>query len=273
MHLERGCINKKPRTDEFFVLSVIAKNMAHVLAEKTLDAFTKFLYPIDVRLLHPPRAVLGVGFAGLEFLNAFLYIEIPRNIADKIFHRRESTHRFDSDRLGDIDRIEPRHAHQLWLAVDLSRARTALAGLAVPAAGEVRRRFGLDLMHCVEHDHSLGYLGLVIDHLTALAAASPYAECCFHLGTRTPSSAKRSYRGKKVFRALHSLRTRASAFPSSHFLDHLFQFRRHFGKRYMRDLHFPINLFHRDIELCKFRVLLGIVFTKLPAAAFLTFDR
>src|SRR5688572_28453675 len=79
--------------------------------------------------------------------------------------------------------------------------------------------------------------------------------------------------GVKVIRASHSLRTRASAFPSSHFLDHLLQFRRHFGKRYMRDLHFPINLFHRDIELCKFRVVLGIVFTKLPAAAFLTFDR
>jgi len=31
-------------------------------------------------------------------------------------------------------------------------------------------------MNGVEHDHALGDLGLVIDHFTALAAASSYAE-------------------------------------------------------------------------------------------------
>ena len=52
--------------------------------------------------------------------------------------------------------VEPRHAHQARHAVDLGRARAALAGLAVPAHGEVVGLLGLDLVDGVEHDHALG---------------------------------------------------------------------------------------------------------------------
>ena len=41
-------------------------------------------------------------------------------------------------------------------AVDLGRARPALARLAVPAHGQVVGLLGLDLVHGVEHDHALG---------------------------------------------------------------------------------------------------------------------
>ena len=64
--------------------------------------------------------------------------------------------------LSSRQRVEPRHAHQLRLAVDLGRARSALAGLAVPAAREVGRLLGLNRVHRVEHDHAFAGFGLVV---------------------------------------------------------------------------------------------------------------
>ena len=102
------------------------------------------------------------------------------------FDRRKRTHRLDRDGLVERDRVEPRHAHQLWHAVDLGRARAAFSGLAVPAAGEIAGRFGLYLMHGVEHDHAFGDLGLVIDHLTARRPAASDTECrFFHMNLAT----------------------------------------------------------------------------------------
>ena len=39
------------------VLVVIAQHVAHVLAQKALDALPEFLHAVDVLLLHAPRAV------------------------------------------------------------------------------------------------------------------------------------------------------------------------------------------------------------------------
>jgi hypothetical protein len=64
-----------------------------------------------------------------------------------------------------IDVAEPGHAHQARHSVDLGGARSALARLAVPARGEVRRALGLDLMNGVEDDHPLPDVGLEIDEL------------------------------------------------------------------------------------------------------------
>ena len=52
-----------------------------------------------------------------------------------------------------------------------------LPGLAVPAAREVGRLLGLDLVHGVEHDHALADLGrVVVLNSPALAVAAPDAK-------------------------------------------------------------------------------------------------
>src|ERR1700740_2101591 len=48
VHLERGCINQKPRTDELIVHRVLAKHVTNILAQEALDAFSKLLNSIDV---------------------------------------------------------------------------------------------------------------------------------------------------------------------------------------------------------------------------------
>jgi hypothetical protein len=64
--------------------------------------------------------------------------------------------------------IEPRHAHQHRLAVDLRRARAAFAGFAVPSAGEVVGGLGLNLMNRVKDDHAFGDFGGVVFELAAV---------------------------------------------------------------------------------------------------------
>ena len=62
----------------------------------------------------------------------------------------------------EIELVQPGHAHQPRIAVDLGRARPALAGLAVPANGEIVRLLGLNLVDGVEHDHAFGDRGRVV---------------------------------------------------------------------------------------------------------------
>ena len=181
VHLERGGVNEKSRADKFLVFCVVAKHVTNVLAQKTLDALAKFLHAVDVFLLHSPRAVLGVGRSRFEFLDAFFDLVIPRDVCDQVLDRRKRPHRFDRYRLVERDRVEPRHAHQLRHTVDLGRARAAFSGFAVPATSEVPGGFGLYLMHGVEHDHPLGDLGLVVDHLAAVTSAASDAECCLFI--------------------------------------------------------------------------------------------
>src|SRR5205807_138418 len=69
-----------------------------------------------------------------------------------------------------------RHAHQARHPVDLSRARSAFAGLAIPAHGQVSGVFRLDPVDRVENDHSLGDLRLVVAELSARTGASPDAK-------------------------------------------------------------------------------------------------
>ena len=59
------------------------------------------------------------------------------------------------DRLALGQLVHPRHAHQARQAVDLGRARAALARLAVPPAGQVGGRSGLDPVEDVEDDLAL----------------------------------------------------------------------------------------------------------------------
>jgi hypothetical protein len=162
MHFQRGHVNQKTRPDEFVVHLMIAQHMANVLAEKTLDALPKFLNAIDVGLLHPPRPIRRIRRARTERLDSTLHQKIPRDVCDQVFQDRERLHRFDRDRPIERQIAHPRHTHQLWHPVHFGRARSTLAGLAIPSTGQVVCLGSLDLMDSVEHNHSFGAFGRVI---------------------------------------------------------------------------------------------------------------
>ena len=84
-------------------------------------------------------------------------------------------HRGDRDGLAGLEVREPGHAQQPRPAVDLGRAGAALAGLAVPAHGEVAGLGGLQPVDGVEHDLALGDLDGVVLELAALVVAAPDA--------------------------------------------------------------------------------------------------
>src|SRR5262245_5552672 len=130
MQLERGDINEKPRADELFVQMVVAKDVAHVLAKKTLDALPKLLDAVHIFLRHPPGTIGCIGRSRLEFFDALFDRVVPRDIGNKVFDYRESFDRLDRDGLIQWNGVEPRHAHQTRLAVDFRRTRTAFARLA-----------------------------------------------------------------------------------------------------------------------------------------------
>src|SRR5207237_9260782 len=86
----------------------------------------------------------------------------------------------DGHRLFERQRVQPGHAHQAREAVDLRRAGAALAGLAVPAHGEVVGLLGLDAVDGVEDDHALRDFGRVVAEGAALAVAAPDGEGRLH---------------------------------------------------------------------------------------------
>ena len=161
-------------------LLVLAQHVAHVLAQETLDALAKLLHAIDVGLLHPPGAIRRIGRARLEFLDRLLHAEVPGDVGDQVADRGERVHRLDDHRHVQVQLAQPRHAHQLGHAVDLSGARTALAGLAVPAHRQVGRLLRLDAVDGIQHHHALFHRRLVILKLPAARIAAPDAEQRLH---------------------------------------------------------------------------------------------
>src|SRR5690606_34495853 len=84
------------------------------------------------------------------------------------------------------------------LAVDLHRAGAALAGLAVPAAGQVRSLGRLQPVDHVEDDLALVDLNLVVGEFTAVGVASPdpelaHAHRVLSFGVRPESSSSVRY--------------------------------------------------------------------------------
>ena len=128
-------------------------------------------------------------------------------------------------------------------AVDLGRARAALARLAVPAHGQVAGLLGLDLVHGVEHDHALRDLGRVV------------------------AEARRPAR-----RRARCGRSRA---PSLHLLDDLLQLGRHLRDRRRGSSCMPPSgpLRTTRLSLPKRRVLVREVLAEVAAAALLALER
>jgi len=103
MHFECSRIDKEARTDKFLVLVVFSQNVAHVLAEKTLDALAKLLNALDVSLLNAPCTIGGIRRTGFELLDRFLGPEIPRNIRDKVAYDWKRVHWLQDDRGTQVD--------------------------------------------------------------------------------------------------------------------------------------------------------------------------
>src|SRR5207237_1952405 len=123
------------RAAELLYLLVIAQHVANVLTEKAFNALAKLLHAIDLALIHLPFHVRP----GCERRNLSVDAVIPGNVGDEILQHRKAFHRLNCDRLVQRQSVETRLAGQSRPSIDFRRARTALAGLAVPAYGEIRR--------------------------------------------------------------------------------------------------------------------------------------
>jgi hypothetical protein len=95
MHLELSRVNQEPRSDELLVQLMIAQDVTDILAEKALDAFSEFLHPVRVRLLHAPGPIGSVRRARRELPDPLLGPEVGRDIGHQIADKRKSTHGLD----------------------------------------------------------------------------------------------------------------------------------------------------------------------------------
>ena len=96
--------------------------------------FRILLDPLDVLLVPAPILLHVVGRR--ERLDRLVDPVVPRHVGDEVADQREGAHRFDRDRLIEVEVGQAGLAGQARAAVDLGAARAALGGLAVPADGE-----------------------------------------------------------------------------------------------------------------------------------------
>src|SRR6266571_1632985 len=174
MHFEPGDSHKEAWTAKLLLLFVIAQHVTDVLAEKAFDALAKFLHAIDFALIHLPFYV----WLRRERRNLLVHTIIPGDVSDQILEHRKRLHWLHGDWSIERQRIETRLAGQTWPAVDFRRARAALAGLAVPAHGEIGRVMRLNVMQRVEHNHTGRDRHLVFDQVTIAAVAAKDFESC-----------------------------------------------------------------------------------------------
>src|SRR5262249_37540694 len=95
--------------------------------------------------------------------------------------------RLARDHLVGCKAVHASHARQPWLAVDLHRAASALAGLAVPAQREVVGVTGLDPVQHVQHNHPRIDLYVVRLEVTAGRVATPDLELALAHSTPAPT--------------------------------------------------------------------------------------
>ena len=119
MHLERRHVNKKARPNELLVLVVFAQYVTDVLTQETFNAFSKFLDPIHVLLLHTPASIGDIGRTRLEFFDLFFDAKIPRHVGHQILDQWKALHGLDCHRPLQWKLVESRHTHQPRHPIDL----------------------------------------------------------------------------------------------------------------------------------------------------------
>src|SRR5439155_1114235 len=180
VHVEAGQLDEEARPREILLLLlVVADDVADVLAQEALDALVELLDAIDV-LLHHPIGAVGLRRLQAERRDLLGLLVVVRHVGDEIADQREGPDRRDADGLAGREGVHPGHAHEPGLAVDLRAARAALAGLAVPPAGQVARLGGLQAMDHVEDDHALVEVDVVgLEFAAACLRSSSFFRASF----------------------------------------------------------------------------------------------
>src|SRR5258705_6218368 len=106
------------RTGKAIEHPMLAQDVADVLAQETLDALPEFLHAVDVGLRHAPGAIRRVRRPWREGLDLLLHSKVPRHVRHQILDPRKSPHRLDGGAARQVALVQPRHAHEPWLAVD-----------------------------------------------------------------------------------------------------------------------------------------------------------
>src|SRR4029453_3376198 len=176
VHLQLGVADEHARAGEAgLVLLVVADDVADVLAQEALDALVELLHPVDVLLGHPVGAV-GLPGPGRERRHPLGHLEVERHVGAKVADDREGARGVAGDRLAPLEDVQAGHAQQARAAVDLGRAGAALAGLAVPAHGQVAGLGGLDAVDGVQHHLTVLAGHGVVAQLPAGLVAAPQPE-------------------------------------------------------------------------------------------------
>src|SRR4051812_32062371 len=239
MHLKRRGVHEEARANELVVFAVLTQNVAHILAEKTLDALAKFLYAFDIGLLYTPSAIGRIGRTRPEFPDGLLYFEVPGNVGDQIPDYREGMHGLENDRHLLAKIAEPGHAHEFGHAIDLSGTRAAFACLAIPPHGQVGRLLRLNAVNGIENDHALVDWSDEILELTAGRISAPDSK--------------------------QGLRCHLF-----HLLDHGFEFVGQRPKRTLLNNHCAVRTaLDHDVAFAPFGIFVWEIFTKLRAPALL----
>ena len=162
MHVELSKTNEEARTcKSFFILLVIANNVAGILAEETFNALTELLTTLHIDLFHTVLAELKVSWAS-KCGNFQRLLVIKRNVGDQVANDREGTEWSHCNSFFIRESIHTRHTHQTWTTVNFRAARTALASFAIPTDCKIWGLRGLKAMNHVEYDFAFIDLNVVI---------------------------------------------------------------------------------------------------------------
>src|ERR1700674_766533 len=172
VHLQARDPDHEPWTLESALQIVGSQDMADVLAEEALDAFTELHHALNVLLLHPPGlAAREIFLAGRKRWYFLVDLVVPADVGHEVFDHREGFHRSNAQPATVL--CDRRLAHEARKAVYLGRAGSAFGRLAVPAHGKIGGHVRLDPKHRVEDDHALAYRDAVGNQLTAPGVAAP----------------------------------------------------------------------------------------------------
>src|SRR5664280_2593969 len=101
---------------------------------------------------------------------------VERDIGDEVTDQREGPIGSDADR-GTLEQlIHPCRAHESGKSVDFCQAGSALAGVAVPPAGKVWCRLGLNTLDDVEYPRSLGGCHDIVNESPVFGVTTPYPD-------------------------------------------------------------------------------------------------
>src|SRR5690606_21485917 len=176
MHFQTGHMNKESRANKLIKLSMLSKDVADILAQKTFDAFSEFLDPVHILLRDTPAAIFTIRRSRPKLADPFLHFVIPGNIGDQILQMGKGSQRLDDDRSVRRQRIQTGHTGQTRMAVYFCGTRAATARLAVPAYGQGGVLSGLNLMKSIQHDHPLRYFDRIVLEFSLPSRSTPYAK-------------------------------------------------------------------------------------------------